>query len=139
VILVVVVGVTVLAGCIGAAALMYTRIMGARADPQPTPPAPGKPYRPLILISSDGFRWDYMPRIPVPNIQYLVDHGVRPTSMRASFPTKTFPNHYSIVTGLYPAHHGIIDNTIYDPGVLCCLFYLLIFLLLTSETDDCSV
>lgn len=83
-------------------------------------------WAPLILISSDGFRWDYLQRNPVaPNIQRLIANGVHARSMRPSFPSKTFPNHYTLVTGLYPSSHGIIDNTMYDPGTYTHPFCLL--------------
>ncbi|KAA3617247.1 MAG: alkaline phosphatase family protein [Calditrichaeota bacterium] len=64
----------------------------------------------LILISWDGCRWDYLNRDLTPNVQKLIDNGVRAKSLKPSFPSKTFPNHYTIVTGLYPKNHGIIFN-----------------------------
>jgi len=66
------------------------------------------PY--LVLISIDGFRHDYLDRFPTPALQYIAETGVRARSMRPVWPTLTFPNHYSIATGLYPAEHGIIAN-----------------------------
>jgi len=69
---------------------------------------------PLILISMDGFRPDYLDRDITPNINYLARNGVRAKFLRPQFPTKTFPNHYSIVTGLFPAHHGIVANRFTD-------------------------
>lgn len=69
----------------------------------------------VILISIDGLRWDYPEKADTPNIDYLIEHGVRAKSLIPCFPTKTFPNHYSIVTGLYPQNHGIIANNMYDP------------------------
>ena len=68
----------------------------------------------VILISIDGFRYDYFSKAPTPNLDSLAARGVRASYMVPSFPTKTFPNHYTIVTGLYPAHHGIIANTMWD-------------------------
>ena len=72
----------------------------------------------LILMSYDGWRWDYMDRLAVPNLEALAARGVRATELIPSFPSFTFPNHYSIVTGLYPAHHGIVANTFADPAYL---------------------
>ena len=72
-------------------------------------------YAPLILISIDGYRADYITRGLSPNLAALADDGVHAQSMRSSFPTLTFPNHYSIVTGLYPDHHGIVNNRFVDP------------------------
>lgn len=66
------------------------------------------PY--LIVISIDGFRHDYLDRFPTPALQRIALTGVRATSLRPVWPTLTFPNHYSIATGLYPAEHGIIAN-----------------------------
>lgn len=71
-----------------------------------------KPY--VILISIDGFRYDYAEKYGASNLLQLSGKGVRATAMQPSFPTLTFPNHYSIVTGLYPSHHGLVDNHFYD-------------------------
>jgi predicted AlkP superfamily pyrophosphatase or phosphodiesterase len=68
----------------------------------------------LILISLDGWRWDYLDRAKAPNLRKLAAAGVRAEGLIPSFPTKTFPNHYTIVTGLSPEHHGIVSNTIVD-------------------------
>ncbi len=68
----------------------------------------------VVLISIDGFRYDYFVKAPTPNLDSLIARGVRARYMVPSFPTKTFPNHYTIVTGLYPAHHGIIANNMWD-------------------------
>jgi predicted AlkP superfamily pyrophosphatase or phosphodiesterase len=67
-------------------------------------------YSPLILISIDGYRADYIERGLSPNLAALATSGVRATAMRSAFPTLTFPNHYTLVTGLYPDHHGIVNN-----------------------------
>ena len=74
--------------------------------------AQSQPY--VILISFDAFRWDYSNRNITPNIEYLVDNGVKAQSFKPVFPSKTFPNHLSIITGLYPEHHGIIFNDFYN-------------------------
>lgn len=78
-------------------------------------PSPASPAPTVVLVSIDGFRWDYLDRYDVPVLQALARDGVRAERLIPSFPTKTFPNHYTIVTGLYPEHHGIISNTMYDP------------------------
>ena len=70
----------------------------------------------VILISFDGWRWDYETKAPAPNLRSLMARGVRAESLIPSFPSKTYPNHYTIVTGLYPGHHGIVANNIKDPG-----------------------
>ncbi|MCU1283903.1 MAG: Phosphodiesterase [Acidobacteriales bacterium] len=67
----------------------------------------------VLLVSIDGFRPDYLDRTPSPNLHKLAAGGVL-GSLIPCFPSKTFPNHYSIVTGLYPAEHGIVANTFED-------------------------
>jgi len=67
-----------------------------------------RPY--LILISIDGFRWDYQDLYDTPAIDRMAAAGVRADAMIPVYPTLTFPNHYSIATGLYPANHGLIGN-----------------------------
>ena len=69
---------------------------------------------PLILISFDGFRWDYRTKYSPSNMNRLAAKGVS-ADLIPSYPSKTFPNHYTIVTGLYPGHHGIVANTVKDP------------------------
>lgn len=69
----------------------------------------------LILISIDGFRADYLDRNITPALADLATRGVRAQAMKSAFPTLTFPNHYTLVTGLYPDHHGIVNNRMIDP------------------------
>ena len=68
----------------------------------------------VILISLDGFRWDYLTKTDTPNLDILVENGVISESLIPVFPSKTFPNHLSIVTGCYPENHGILSNNMYD-------------------------
>ena len=75
----------------------------------------------VILISLDGFHPDYLTKYPSPNLNELAKEGVRAKWLIPSFPTKTFPNHYTIATGLYPEHHGIVENNIYDFGAVFSL------------------
>lgn len=75
------------------------------------------PHAIVILISVDGFRWDYLDRHEAPNIRKLADNGVRAEGLIPQFPSKTFPNHYTIVTGLRPARHGIISNNMRDAAI----------------------
>lgn len=80
-------------------------------------PRPIPDFKPtVILISIDGFRYDYLEKFRAPNLQDLVASGVHAAALLPCFPTYTFPNHYTIVTGLYPAHHGIVANEMYDPS-----------------------
>ncbi len=75
------------------------------------------PAGPLILISIDGFRWDYLQKYDAPVLRQLAANGVHATRLTSCFPSLTFPNHYSIVTGLRPEHHGIVANTFFDPAL----------------------
>ena len=80
-----------------------------------TRPRPHTPVSTVILISIDGLRPDYITPENTPHIFGVAEQGVRAEYMKPVFPSKTFPNHYSIITGLYPANHGIINNSMYDP------------------------
>ena len=85
-------------------------VLGCKADDSEP-----KPEHPLLLVSFDGFRSDYLERTETPHFDSLVARGVQAEGMIPVFPTKTFPNHYSIATGLYPEHTGLVGNTMYDP------------------------
>ncbi|KAJ8275323.1 hypothetical protein COCON_G00099480 [Conger conger] len=69
---------------------------------------------PLLLVSFDGFRADYLKRYPFPNLQRFFSEGVLVEELLNAFVTKTFPNHYSLATGLYPESHGIVAGRMYD-------------------------
>ncbi len=69
----------------------------------------------VILISVDGFRYDYFEKYKPENLNNLARKGVRARWMIPAYPSLTFPNHYTVATGLYPENHGIVGNTIYDP------------------------
>lgn len=72
-----------------------------------------KPY--VILVSADGFRYDYADKYDASFLKQMRTQGVEAAGMIPSFPSKTFPNHYTIVTGMYPATHGLLNNHFYDP------------------------
>ena len=74
--------------------------------------AQSKPY--VIMISTDGFRYDYARKYNAENLLKLANGGVKAEAMIPSYPSITFPNHWSLITGLYPSHHGLIDNFFYD-------------------------
>jgi predicted AlkP superfamily pyrophosphatase or phosphodiesterase len=78
------------------------------AHPQGAQPAP------LLLISIDAYRADYITRGLSPTLAMLAKDGVHADSMQPAFPSLTFPNHYTLVTGLFPDHHGIVNNTMVD-------------------------
>ena len=71
-----------------------------------------KPY--LILISADGFRNDYAEKYHARHLLRLANEGVKAKGMIPAFPSVTFPNHYTLVTGLYPAHNGLVNNAFFD-------------------------
>ena len=75
----------------------------------------------VLLVSLDAFRWDYSKIYHTPNLNKMATEGVKADRMFSSFPTVTFPNHYSIATGLYPDHHGLINNSFPAPDL--GLFY----------------
>ncbi len=75
-------------------------------------PSKEKPY--LLLISLDGYRYDYTERFHPPNLSRFISEGVQAKSLIPCFPSKTFPNHYSIATGMRPENHLLVDNTFYD-------------------------
>lgn len=71
-----------------------------------------KPY--VILVSLDGFRYDYIEKHKAKFLEKLANLGTHAESLIPSYPSVTFPNHYSIVTGMYPGHHGLVGNSMYD-------------------------
>ena len=76
--------------------------------------AVSRPY--VVLISFDGFRHDYLDRYRPSAFEAVAARGVRAAALVPSFPSKTFPNHYTLATGLYPGHHGIAANAFHDPA-----------------------
>ncbi|MFA8450142.1 MAG: ectonucleotide pyrophosphatase/phosphodiesterase [Bacteroidales bacterium] len=72
-----------------------------------------QPY--VVMLSMDGFRWDYADSVPTPNLDRIAKNGVKAVSMKPSFPSFTFPNHYSLATGLYPNSHGLVFNKFHCP------------------------
>jgi predicted AlkP superfamily pyrophosphatase or phosphodiesterase len=97
------------------AGFLLLLVLGACSVPAAQTPQPVAQPQTVLLVSLDGFRRDLLDRYSPPALTALGNDGVVATAMIPSFPTLTFPNHYSIVTGLYPEHHGIISNTMFDP------------------------
>lgn len=94
-----------------AAFLLLISLTGFRSDNR-------KPYKNyVVLISFDAFRWDYNTLYKTPNLDKLAAEGVKADRLIPSFPTVTFPNHYTIVTGLYPDHHGLVNNNFPAPDL----------------------
>jgi predicted AlkP superfamily pyrophosphatase or phosphodiesterase len=79
-----------------------------------TPAGAGRPY--VVLVSLDAFRHDYLERYRPASLEKLASRGIVARALIPPFPSKTFPSHYTIATGLYPGHHGILSNTFYDPA-----------------------
>ncbi|XP_050692427.1 venom phosphodiesterase-like isoform X2 [Eriocheir sinensis] len=89
-------------------------VFPAHLNPESCPPTYEE--HPLVLVSLDGFRVEYLRRGLTPTLKALRGRGVSAPYMKPSFPSITFPNHYTIVTGLYPGAHGIVANKFYDPS-----------------------
>ena len=92
-----------------ACSFVLLSVCGAQQEP--------KSPAPVLLISMDGFRWDYCAKYPdeTPLLRELIRQGPSARGLIPPFPSHTFVSHYSIATGLYPAHHGIINNVFFDP------------------------
>lgn len=83
-------------------------------NPPNTPAQQRKHY--VVLVSLDGFRYDYPQKYAATHLLSLGKQGASaPQGMLPAYPSLTFPNHYTIITGLYPEHHGIVANSFYDP------------------------
>lgn len=103
------------------AVLLVSTLTACGTTADPVPPAPtagpstttGAP-RSVLLVSIDGFRADYLDLGLTPNLRRLADDGVRAQWMNPSYPSLTFPNHYTVVTGLRPDHHGVVHNSMSD-------------------------
>lgn len=95
--------------------LALLALVGGCASPALRPSSEAGIRHPLVLISIDGFRADYLDRGLTPTLSALAADGVRAQAMKPAFPTLTFPNHYTLVTGLTPDHHGIVNNRMRDP------------------------
>ncbi|OTA82007.1 hypothetical protein M434DRAFT_401171 [Hypoxylon sp. CO27-5] len=76
-----------------------------------------------LIISLDGFRADFLNRGLTPRLNAFIKEGVSPLYMTPSFPSVTFPNHYTLATGLYPESHGVVGNTFWDPDLKSEFYY----------------
>ena len=74
-----------------------------------------QPENTVLLISIDGFKWNYIEKASTPNFDKFIHEGIRSEGLIPSFPSKTFPSHITIVTGRHPSNHGIISNRMFDP------------------------
>lgn len=98
--------------CCALLAALAAPLLGCWGEP-PAPP----PQHALVLVGLDGFRADYLDRLPAPTLRALAARGVRAERLIPSFPSKTYPNHFTLVTGRYPVSHGIVANDMYDPAL----------------------
>lgn len=97
----------------GLSALALVALLAAcQAGP---PGQPGGKPAPLLLISIDGFRHDYIEQFDSPTIDRMIAEGFHADSLHHAFPTKTFATHYTLVTGLHPGSHGVVANNMWDP------------------------
>ena len=92
----------------------HAGVVSAQALPQAAAQKTERPY--VVLVSMDGFRFDYAQRYQAKNILDLARIGASAEALIPSFPSVTFPNHISLVTGKYPGNHGILANDFYDPA-----------------------
>ena len=77
----------------------------------------------VILIGIDGLRWDVLDRVDAPNLKRIVENGIHSAGLIPQFPSHSFVNLYTIVTGLYPENHGIVSNFFYDPDIDRTFYY----------------
>ena len=90
-------------------------LLAVAACQAPAPPAvPQRDAPVVVLVSIDGFRWDFDRLADTPALDRMARTGLRARALQPAFPTLTFPNHYSIATGLLPHHHGIVANSFPD-------------------------
>lgn len=96
--------------------LAYALLLAGAQPPSRAPNSSAQQQKPyVILVSLDGFRNDYAERYNAKNLLALGKRGISATGLLPPYPSLTFPSHYSMVTGLYPAHHGIVDMNFVDP------------------------
>ncbi|HET8899549.1 MAG TPA: alkaline phosphatase family protein, partial [Rhodanobacteraceae bacterium] len=91
--------------------LLCVALLAGCASQPPRQSTDSQTRTPLLLVSIDAYRADYFDRGLTPTLKALAADGVRARAMQPSFPSLTFPNHYTLVTGKYPDHHGIVNNT----------------------------
>ena len=103
--------------CVAATSGCATTPRRPAVAPAVAPTSPDAVRPSIVLVSIDGFRPADIDRPGAANLRRLAERGVRARWMTPVFPTKTYPNHYTIATGLWPAHHGIVSNTMWDSAI----------------------
>jgi predicted AlkP superfamily pyrophosphatase or phosphodiesterase len=99
-----------------AACLLLLALSACALAPRPMPSVAARPL-PVLLIGIDGFRPDYLRFPEAKTLRQLAERGGRAEAMQPSYPSLTFPNHYTLVTGLHPDRHGIVNNSMRDPAL----------------------
>jgi len=99
---------------LGVAAIVAACTPPSPARRDAAPAGTSRPY--VVVVSLDAFRHDYIERYRPSSLEKLASRGIVARALIPPFPSKTFPSHYTIATGLYPGHHGILSNTFYDPA-----------------------
>lgn len=97
------------------AGLAAVALLAGCGGPETAPGERPRKPNPVLLISFDGFRYDYLSKVNTPHFDAFAAEGVRADGLVPVFPSMTFPSHYSMATGLYPENSSIIGNTMYDP------------------------
>jgi predicted AlkP superfamily pyrophosphatase or phosphodiesterase len=104
-------------GLLGASFALAQDVAPVRHEQNPPNSKRARKAHYVVMVSLDGFRWDYAAKWGATHIAKIAEEGASaPEGMLPSYPSITFPNHYTIVTGLYPEHHGIVDNAFLDPA-----------------------
>ncbi len=93
-----------------AAIVLYQDFLKSKSTHAPVAP---RPY--VVVLSLDGFRWDYQQKAATPHLDSITKYGVKAKGLQPIFPSSTFPNHYALSTGLYAENHGIVANSFYTP------------------------
>ena len=106
-----------LVGVLGTAVCLAQDIAPVKHEPNALNSKQAQKAHYVVMVSLDGFRWDYAEKWGAPHLLAMAKAGASaPEGMLPSYPSLTFPNHYTMVTGLYPEHHGIVDNAFLDPA-----------------------
>ncbi|HET7228904.1 MAG TPA: ectonucleotide pyrophosphatase/phosphodiesterase [Longimicrobium sp.] len=99
------------------AAILATLALAAACASAPRPSTEAAQSRPyVVMVSFDGFRHDYPDQFTLPALARMEREGARARALVPTFPSKTFPNHYAIVTGMYAGRHGVVGNEMWDPA-----------------------
>ncbi|KAI2634771.1 Phosphodiest-domain-containing protein [Hypomontagnella submonticulosa] len=116
---------TIIVGVAFLALVIWKLTLSKKAAPSVQPVSNGTAlFLPTtLIISLDGFRADFLNRGLTPRLNAFIKEGVSPLYMTPSFPSVTFPNHYTLATGLYPESHGVVGNTFWDPDLEAEFYY----------------